>query len=149
METERGLHILHSECAMSGELADAIEALSELRQITAKRILFRQGQPPDRLFLLKAGQVIMTRRLDDNSVIGFRAVPGSLIGLSAIAGSLPYSMTATVTKRSLLHTISLPTFREIVGSNPSVSFRVRKSLASSVCLVPILAFKAGSSVGES
>ena len=140
------LHTLHSECNADCELADAIEALSNLRQIPAKRILFRQGQPPSRLFLLKAGEVVLTSKLADKSVLGFRAVHGSLIGLPAIAGSRPYSMTATVTKNSDLHAISISTFREIVGSNPRLSFRVLEILAAEVRSARLLVSTALSSV---
>lgn len=126
------MYPLLSERAPDCELVDAIEARSRLQRVEPKRILFRQGQEPDRLFLLKAGEVILTCRRSDESVIGFRAVPGSLIGLPSIAGGQPYSMTAAVTKASDLHAISIATFREIVGSNPRLSHRVLQILAAEV-----------------
>ena len=82
--------------------------------------------------------MVLTSKLADKSVLGFRAVPGSLIGLPAIAGSRPYSMTATVTKNSDLHAISISTFREIVGSNPSLPFRVLEVLAADVSSARLL-----------
>ena len=140
------LYTLLSECIADCELSDAIEALSNLHQIPAKRILFRQGQPPSRLFLLKAGEVVLTSKLADKSVLGFRAVSGSLIGLPAIAGSRPYSMTAMVVKNSDLHAISISTFREIVGNNPRLSFRVLEMLAAEVRSARLLVSTALSSV---
>lgn len=121
-----------SECVADCELAAAIEARSQLQCISNKRRLFRQGQPADKLFLLHAGEVVLTSRLPDQSVLGFRALPGTLIGLPAIAGDLPYSMTATVRKYSELYSISVFTFREIVGKNPRLSFRVLEILAAEV-----------------
>lgn len=121
-----------SECVADCELAAAIEACSKLHRISNKRQLFRQGQPADKLFLLQSGEVVLTSRLPDQSVVGFRATPGSLIGLPAIAGNQPYSMTATVRKYSELYFISLGTFREIVGKNPRLSFRVLEILAAEV-----------------
>ena len=121
-----------SECVDDCELAAAIEARSKLQCISNKRHLFRQGQAAERLFLLHAGEVVLTARQPDRSIIGFRAVPGSLIGLPAIAGNQPYSMTATVRKYSELYSISLLTFREIVGKNPRLSFRVLEILAAEV-----------------
>lgn len=121
-----------SECVADCELAAAIEACSKLHYICNKRHLFRQGQPADKLFLLHAGEVVLTSRLPDQSVVGFRAIPGSLIGLPAIAGNQPYSMSATVRKSSELYSISLWTFREIVGNNPRLSFRVLEILAAEV-----------------
>lgn len=121
-----------SQCLADCELTDAIEARSRLLRIADKRLLFRQGQPPDRLFLLQAGEVVLTSKRPGGPVIGFRAVPGSLIGLPAIAGNVPYSMTATVTRYSELHAISILTFREIVDSNPRLSMRVLAILAAEV-----------------
>ena len=89
---------------------------------------------------------MLTSKLADESVLGFRVVPGSLIGLPAIAGSWPYSMTATVTKNSDLHAISIHTFREIVGSNPRLLFRVLEILAAEVRSTRLLVSTALSSV---
>ena len=127
-----GMCPLLSGCVADCELADAIAALSNLHQVTAKHVLFRQGDPPSRLLLLKAGEVILTIRLGDNSVMGFRAAPGSLMGLPAVAGNQPYTMTATVTKNSELYAISVASFRMIVGGNPRLSYRVLELLASQV-----------------
>ena len=121
-----------SECVADCELAAAIEARSQLQRISNKRQLFRQGQPADRLFLLHAGEVVLTSRLPDHSVLGFRALPGSLIGLPAIAGNQFYSMIASVRKYSEVYSISMGTFREIVGNNPRLSFRVLEILAAEV-----------------
>jgi CRP-like cAMP-binding protein len=70
--------------------------------------------------------------MPDNSVLGFRALPGSLLGLPAIAGTLPYTMSASVRRYSELYSISLTTFREIVGKNPRLSSRVLEILAAEV-----------------
>ena len=55
-------------------------------------------------------------------------------------------MTATVTKDSDLHAISVATFRRIVGGNPRLSFRVLEILASEVRSARLLLSTALSSV---
>ena len=139
---------LLSECVADCELATAIEARSRIIQVNSKRVLFRQGQSPDRLFLLQSGEVILTSKLPDKTVLGFRAVPGSLIGLPAVAGNHPYSMTATVARQSTLHSIPLAIFREIVGRNPRLSFRVLEILAAEVRSARLLISTALSSVAH-
>jgi CRP/FNR family cyclic AMP-dependent transcriptional regulator len=134
-----------SECVVDSELADAIEARSALLRVVAKRVLFRQGQEPDRLYFLKSGEVVLTSRLANSSVLGFRAAPGSLIGLPAIAGNQPYTMTAIATRQSELHAITVGIFRDIVGSNPRLSFRVLGILASEVRSARLLVSNALSS----
>lgn len=130
------------ECVADSVLTDAIEARSSLLRIHSKRVLFRQGQEQSRLFLLKEGEVVLTSRLLDNSVLGFRAVPGSLIGLQAIACNRPYSMTATVTRYSELHAISIWTYREIVGTNPRLSSRIEEMLSPEIRPARCPAFRA-------
>lgn len=137
---------LLSECAADCELSAAIEARSRVLRIPNKRLLFRQGQASERLFLLQVGEVVLTSKRPDGSVLGFRAIPGSLIGLPAIAGNLPYSMTATVTRYAELHAISIRTFREIVGTNPRLSLRVLEILAAEVRSARLLLSTALSSV---
>lgn len=123
---------LLSECVADCELAAAIEARSTLIRIETKRVLFRQGQEPSRLFLLSAGEVVLTTKQPNGPTLGFRAVPGSLIGLPAVVSNQPYSMTATVPRHSELYAISVATFRELVGRNPRLSFRVLEILAAEV-----------------
>ena len=141
-----GLPSLLSECVADCELAAAIEARSTLLRFEPKRTLFRQGQDPSRLFLLSAGEVVLTTKQQNGSILGFRAVPGSLIGLPAVAGNQPYSMTATVTRNSEMYAISVSTFRELVGRNPRLSFRVLEILAAEVRSARLLIATALSSV---
>ena len=44
---------LYSESVADCELASAIEARSQLQRLMKGRVLFRQGQAPDRLYLLE------------------------------------------------------------------------------------------------
>ena len=128
LEREKLLREFVADC----ELADAVEARSVLSHLERRRVLFRQGERPSRLFLLKAGEVVLTLRMPDGSVLGFRTAPGSLIGLPAVAGSQPYSMTATASGGAKIHAVSIATFREIIGSNPRLSFRTLEILAREV-----------------
>lgn len=143
------MYPLLSECVADSELADAIEARAVLLHTAAGRVLFRQGQEPRKLFLLKLGEVVLTSKLPNGSTVGFRAAPGSLIGLPAVAGSQPYCMTATTTKYSELHSISVTDFREIIGSNVRLSSRVLEILAAEVRSARIMLSTALASVVQS
>lgn len=90
--------------------------------------------------------MILTSRLADSTVLGFRADPGTLIGLAAIAGNQPYTMTAIAARQASLHAISLTAFRQIIGNNPRLSFRVLQILAAEVRSARVLVSTALSSV---
>lgn len=113
------------------EFTAAIEARSALLRIAHRRKLFEQGQRPNRLFLLRTGEVTLTFRQADGSVSGFRAVPGAFIGLVALASDQPYSMTATASRDSELHAISKEVFREIMDRNPRLSSTVQRIVEES------------------
>jgi hypothetical protein len=104
--------------------------------------------PTDRRFFLKTGEVILTSRLANASVLGFRGAPGFVVGLPAVAGNQPYSITRTATKRSELHAISVGVFRDIVRSNPRLSFRVLGILAGEVRSARLLSARASKSFGK-
>jgi len=121
------------------ELAAAVEARSTLLKIGNRRKLFRQGQAAERIFLLRKGEVVLTLKLSDGSVLGFKVLPGTFVGLVAVAGNQPYSMTATVAAESELHAISKTAFQDVVGQNARLSSRVQQLLdeAKSVRLAPL------------
>ncbi len=57
-------------------------------------ILFRQGESADCLCFVKSGEACLTMQAGGKEV-RIRAGQGSLLGIPAIIGNQPYSMTAT------------------------------------------------------
>ena len=64
--------------------------------------------------------------------LALKAEPHHLIGLPAVSGGHPYSMTATACKGAELCEITLEYFRTVIGRDPALSFRVLQILATEV-----------------
>ena len=74
------------------ELAEKI--ISQSAEIVPQDgILFRQGAQADCLYFVKSGEASLTMQAGDKE-FRIRAGPGSLLGIPAIIGNQPYSMTA-------------------------------------------------------
>jgi CRP-like cAMP-binding protein len=59
------------------------------------QVLFRQGEPCNKLFILKTGLLSLTQDRDGKSIEIFRATPPQVVGVEALAGQVTYTHTAT------------------------------------------------------
>lgn len=97
-------------------------------------ILFRQGQAPVALYLIKNGEVALGMESEGRLVMCVRAGPGSLIGLPAVVGNEPYSMTAAPCAGAEILEISSAEFRESIGKDPVLAMKALQVLAAEVRL---------------
>ena len=96
-------------------------------------LLFRQGDPPEALYIFCGGEVTMTLTSSVGDVVmSLSAAPGSLLGLPAVIGNLPYSLSATAKKRAVVSFIKREDFSRLMLSNPSISVGVLRVLAAEV-----------------
>jgi CRP-like cAMP-binding protein len=94
-------------------------------------ILFRQEQNGDCIYFVKWGEVALTM-LAGEKEIRLRAGKGSLLGLSALFGHQPYTMTAKASWDAEIFRLSAPTFTELVDSEPGMKEIVLQILAGEV-----------------
>lgn len=59
-----------------------------------ERILFRQGELPTGIFILTKGAAILTMQSGKLIAMRARAEAGSILGLPAVLGDAPYTLTA-------------------------------------------------------
>ena len=121
-----------SDCVAEAELADAIEKLSEPFAPTPSYLLFRQGDPPTRIYFVKQGEVELTMKASSITVMVVRAGPGSVLGLPAIVGDMPYTMSAKTCGESVICPVAIEQFRAMIRDNPKVSFNILQILAAEI-----------------
>jgi CRP-like cAMP-binding protein len=119
-----------SEYVAQGELAQEIETRSTPYSRTVDGILFREGDPPTRLYLLKKGEIMLTMHSADREVMRVRAGTGSLIGLPAVVSNEPYSLTATASVDAEIRQISREEFYNLVENRPRLCLDVLRILAA-------------------
>ena len=97
------------------------------------RILFRQGETPSGLYVLRAGSVILDMVSHTGEPLLDLSVPvGALLGLPGFIANQPYSLTAKATKGTELGLVSREDFSALMLSNPALSLKVLSVLAAEV-----------------
>ena len=121
-----------SEVLAVTELCEEIEKWATPILKGAGEILFRQGDGSDYAFFVKTGEIALTMRVSGGGIWGVRAKKGSLVGLPAVVGNEPYSMTAKAIRDSQICRISRDSFQQLMQQNPRFCCNVLQILAGEV-----------------
>jgi CRP/FNR family cyclic AMP-dependent transcriptional regulator len=115
------------------DLLEALEKQSVAIVCPDERILFNQGDATTGLFILRAGEAIVTMNAPGGEQIMRTPVPaGSLLGLPGLIGNQPYSLTAVASKGAELGFIAREDFAEVMLNNPALSLKLLRVLAAEV-----------------
>ena len=115
------------------ELIDALEKRSSTVLCTETRRLFVQGGDPAGMYILRKGKVSLTMDSPTGgSLVSISLSPGSLLGLPALIGNEPYTMTAEAQKDAELGFVTREDFNSLMRSDPSLALRVLRVLAAEV-----------------
>jgi len=113
------------------ELITALEQRSTPLNCEEDRILFQQGEEPHGLFVLHSGEVYLTMDGPDGSpVLCMQPFPGSLLGMPAMIGNKPYSLTARAQKGAVLSYASCEDFHKLLNENPTLPMKILTVLAA-------------------
>jgi len=118
------------ECILDRGLAELIIERS-VEIITQDGILFRQGESGDFLYFVKSGEVTLSMKAGDVEV-RMRACKGSLLGLPAMIGRQPYSMTAKACWDAEIFKLSTDAFNDLMKTEPRMQEAVLRILAGEV-----------------
>ena len=114
------------------ELLFELEKRATPIAIGGDRMLFRQGDVPRGVFILSKGVVRLTTRSDGDAVLSVQAAPGSLLGVPAVVGAKPYSLTAEALVGAEISLLGCDDFVHLMHTEPMLSFRVLQVLAEEV-----------------
>lgn len=70
-------------------------------------VVFRQGQPSDKFYIIRSGQVVLTREANGVTQEIGKAGPGEVVGEMGVLQNLPRSATATAKGRVWLYGMAL------------------------------------------
>lgn len=127
-----GALVNSSEFIADSELAYKISEKSQLFIYGANDVLFRQGDAPHFLYLLKCGEAVLTMQESGKIVMRLCAGAGSLIGLPAITGNKPYTMTARASGELQAYCLEAHQFEELIEAEPQLSLNILHILAAEV-----------------
>ena len=115
------------------ELIKALEKRSVPFVCDEDRVLFDQGDAPGGLYILLKGEAYMTLKAPSGEVVlCIQPSVGSLLGLPALIGHEPYSMTAKALKGSEFGLVTHEDFDDLMQTVPSMPLRILHVLASEV-----------------
>jgi CRP-like cAMP-binding protein len=114
------------------ELIAELEKQAKPVTVAPGRTLFRQGDAPAGVYIVKKGAVTLKTRSDGDAVLNVQAGAGSLLGLPAVVGAQPYSLTAEAQEGAEVVLLSSEDFVHLMCTDPRLSFRVLQVLAAEV-----------------
>lgn len=115
------------------ELLEVLEKLSSTVVCTESRVLFSQGSSPTGLYLLRKGKATLSMESPTGGrLISITLNPGSLLGLPALIGNEPYTLTAVGEVNAELGFVSREDFNSLMLSDPTMAGRVLRVLAAEV-----------------
>lgn len=132
--SHHGALTIATEFLADPELAREIEKRSKPWTPRSEGILFRQGDLPTALYFVKSGEVALGMETENRLAMCVRAGAGSLVGLPAVVGNKPYSMTAAPCAGAEICEIDGAEFREMIASDPAMALKALQTLASEVRL---------------
>jgi len=133
-KSHEGAPTIATEFLADPELAREIEKRSEPWEPDPEGVLFRQGDLPTALYFVKSGEVALGMETDNRMVMCVRAGAGSLVGLPAVVGNKPYSMTAAPCAGAEISKIGSEEFKALIGSDPALALKALQTLAAEVRL---------------
>ena len=96
---DRDAHPQRLLCLLSTEAETTLDALKSLKPFPPRAVLFRQGEPADRIFILGRGKVKLSMQSDSGVRLPlWIANPGEILGLSACVAGGCYEGTAETTE---------------------------------------------------
>lgn len=115
------------------ELFDALAKRSSLLECREDHVLFRQGEPPQGLYLLRNGYALMTMESPSGDVLlCSTAGAGSLLGLPGLIGNVPYSLSAKALKGAEVQFLNRDEFNKLMLTEPALSLKILRVLAAEV-----------------
>jgi CRP-like cAMP-binding protein len=97
------------------------------------RMLFRQGETPKGLYMLKNGKASLQMNGENGAeVLHLTVGPGSILGIPAVVTEEPHSLSAMACARAQVDFIGLSDFEDLMKTEPSLFPLVLSVLAAEV-----------------
>jgi CRP-like cAMP-binding protein len=115
------------------ELIEALEKRASILVCEEERKLFTQGGNPNGLYILRKGTATLSMESPTGgTLMSITLFPGSLMGLPALIGNEPYTLTGTAQKGSEFGFVTREDFNSLMLTDPTLAVRVLRVLAAEV-----------------
>jgi CRP-like cAMP-binding protein len=115
------------------ELIHALDARAVPVPCDTDRLLFHQDEPSVGVYILHQGEATMSMEAPDGTqLFSLQVGPGSLLGLPALVGNQPYSLSAVARAGARVTFVSLGAFTALMQADPLLSVKILQLLAAEV-----------------
>jgi CRP-like cAMP-binding protein len=114
------------------ELVGELEKRATPVAVSGDRVLFHQGDAPTGVYILSKGSAKLTSITDGDPLLSIQTGAGSLLGVPAVVGTKPYTLTAEALEGAEVSVLSCEDFVHLMHTEPALSFRVLQVLAAEV-----------------
>jgi CRP-like cAMP-binding protein len=114
------------------ELFQVLEERAQVIALGPDRVLFRQGDPPAGVYILRKGTATLTSQTDGEYLIDVKVGAGSLLGVPAVVGGKLYSLTAEAAPDAEIGVVTCDDFLHLLHNEPLLAFRLLQVLAAEV-----------------
>jgi CRP-like cAMP-binding protein len=115
------------------ELIQALEKRSTVISCGGDRVLFKQGDTPEGVYILDQGETTLIMTSPNGvELMSIQARPGSLLGLPGLIGDEPYTLTAIAREGARLNFVSRDEFTTLMQTKPLLSLKILEVLAAEV-----------------
>lgn len=128
---------------------DALDSRSTQLECNENLLLFRQGDRPCGLYLVRSGEVSLTLLSPTGQIVAsFSAYSGAVLGMPAVTENASYTLNAIDRKGSEVHFIPADAFWEMLQVNPALYPHVISMLSMEVRAARALLAGPAHSVGS-
>jgi CRP-like cAMP-binding protein len=115
------------------ELLQALGRESTPCACSQERVLFRQGDAPAGLYIVKSGSATLSMTTSASTeILALEAGAGSLLGLPGLIGNGPYTLTAIAHAGSEIGYLARENFTAVMRSDPLLALKILQVLAAEV-----------------
>jgi CRP-like cAMP-binding protein len=115
------------------ELIEALVKRATPIACDSDRVLFRQGDDPAGLYIVKDGTATASMlSATGDPILSFQISSGSLLGLPGVVSGQPYTLTAVARAGAQICFLSQEQFKSFMQSFPLLAFKVLQVLAAEV-----------------
>jgi CRP-like cAMP-binding protein len=123
----------HDSFAADAKLVQALGKVSQPISCSGGRTLFTQGEASNGLYILERGEAALVLKSNSGRIVMCLNIgEGSLIGLPAVVGDEPYTLTAMIRPGSQVRFVSRADFEKVIEAEPSLYPGVLHVLAAEV-----------------
>lgn len=113
---------------LSAEELEVLRGVLAREMLDATEVLFREGDPGDRLYLLARGKISIVIRGADGSRGVMTYAPGAMLGEAALLEGTPRPATATAAADSVVYSLSGASLDALAAAHPGLASKLLLNL---------------------